>query len=166
MNERESGKKRTYEENSKFILDRIQEALGEYQNKSGGEDPLHICVLFDCRRFVLKANEEIQKLRDDIEVKDLEKKRYHQLWQMCLDEKIHKKYDKTTLDEGRVVEIHIDKQFYEECQYEMKQASLKGAQELATRIKSYLNIGRPGEEELVSFDDIEFLIKEMKEEML
>lgn len=72
------------------------------------------------------------------------------------------------LRKSQVKEIHIDKEFYEECQYEMKQAKSEAIKEFAERLKAKMrNCSMYCIDEqtyyLISYSLVDNLVKEMTE---
>ena len=80
MTDNEITREKTFSEELPHFKERIKEVFDNYNNPNGNEDPLYICVLRDSKRVVRKAEEEINRQQEDIEMLqyllDEEEKKY------------------------------------------------------------------------------------------
>lgn len=90
MTDNEAKREKTFEEELPYVEERIKEVFNNYHNPNGCEDRLEICVLWDCKRTIRKAKEEINRQKAEIE----ELKNYvnrcksgKEYWVKCLLEK-------------------------------------------------------------------------------
>lgn len=71
MSDNEIIKEYPFEKETAYYKKEIQDFFSRYENKSGGEDCIEVCLIRDGYRMVLKAEEEMN--RRDAEIERLQK---------------------------------------------------------------------------------------------